>query len=341
MTVEEQIKKMYASSLDSQKAQLETDYAKANEELAQQQKKAQQQTKANLTRTAVESQKAAANNAELYNAYGLSSGAMAQARLAQENQLQADLTALRAVQQQTDADAERQRTLLSQEYASAIRQAQAENDLAKAQALYERAALEEERLHQKQLAAEQTRAAQIAADAASQQSALEQQLAAAKFVAQETGDYSMYGALLGWSSEYIKKLNGENTSPRVDNASGTGVTMTDTGAIKNNVGYYRNPLGLAGAEGYSAAVSKNVAETGAIQEAIRSGVGFTGSTYKDAVSYLNVLGVNTSQLFTKNDWQKAKKDGVSTAAVTGYATYEDYLRGYVAYAEAKKKGQIT
>ena len=334
MTVEEQIEKMYASSLDSQKAQLETDYAKANEELAQQQKKVQQQTKANLTRTAVESQKAAANNAELYNAYGLSSGAMAQARLAQENQLQADLTALRAVQQQTDADAERQRTLLSQEYASAIRQAQAENDLAKAQALYERAALEEERLHQKQLAAEQ-------AQAASQQAALEQQLAAAKFVAQETGDYSMYGALLGWSSEYIKKLNGENTSPRVDNASGTGVTMTDTGAIKNNVGYYRNPLGLAGAEGYSAAVSKNVAETGAIQEAIRSGVGFTGSTYKDAVSYLNVLGVNTSQLFTKNDWQKAKKDGVSTAAVTGYATYEDYLRGYVAYAEAKKKGQIT
>lgn len=208
MTVEEQIEKMYASSLDSQKAQLETDYAKANEELAQQQKKVQQQTKANLTRTAVESQKAAASNAELHNAYGLSSGAMAQARLAQENQLQADLTALRAVQQQTDADAERQRTLLSQEYASAIRQAQAENDLAKAQALYERAALEEERLHQKQLAAEQTRAAQIAADAASQQSALEQQLAAAKFVAQETGDYSMYGALLGWSSDYIDKLNG-------------------------------------------------------------------------------------------------------------------------------------
>lgn len=202
MTVEEQIKKMYASSLDSQKAQLETDYAKANEELAQQQKKAQQQTKANLTRTAVESQKAAANNAELYNAYGLSSGAMAQARLAQENQLQADLTALRAVQQQTDADAERQRTLLSQEYASAIRQAQAENDLAKAQALYERAALEEERLHQKQLAAEQ-------AQAASQQAALEQQLAAAKFVAQETGDYSLYGTLLGWSSDYIDKLNGE------------------------------------------------------------------------------------------------------------------------------------
>ena len=235
MTVEEQIEKMYASSLDSQRAQLETDYAKANEELAQQQKKVQQQTNANLTRTAVESQKAAASNAELYNAYGLSSGAMAQARLAQENQLQADLTALRAVQQQTDADAERQRTLLSQEYASAIRQAQAENDLAKAQALYERAALEEERLHQKQLAAEQ-------AQAASQQAALEQQLAAAKFVAQETGDYSMYGALLGWSSDYIDKLNGgQPAGSKVDDilSSSGGVSTsneeTGTGAKNTSV----------------------------------------------------------------------------------------------------------
>jgi multidrug efflux pump subunit AcrA (membrane-fusion protein) len=259
---------------------------------------------------------------------------MAQARLAQENQLQADLTALRAVQQQTDADAERQRTLLSQEYASAIRQAQAENDLAKAQALYERAALEEERLHQKQLAAEQ-------AQAASQQAALEQQLAAAKFVAQETGDYSMYGALLGWSSDYIDKLNGEITSPLVDKDSSPGVIMTDTGPVKNNIEYYRNPLGLVGAEGYAAAVRGNAAETGAIQEAIRNGTGFTGSTYQDAANYLSILGVKTDQLLSKSDWLRAKKDGVPMAAVTGYTTYEDYLRGYVAYMEAKKKGQIT
>ena len=42
-------------------------------------------------------------------------------------------------QQELDTDVERQRSLLSQQYQSAIRQAQAENDLAKAEALYEEA----------------------------------------------------------------------------------------------------------------------------------------------------------------------------------------------------------
>lgn len=182
-TTEEKIAQMYESQLKTQKEQLDTDYKQAVLGLDAQQKKNQQATDANLNRTAVEAQKAAVNNAELHNAYGLSSGARAQARLAQENQLQSDMTALRAAQQNADADVERQRSLLAQEYASAIRQAQAENDLAKAEALYASAKEEENKL-------------------------LAKQEAAGKLIAEVTGDYSLLGKLYGLSDEEIAALAG-------------------------------------------------------------------------------------------------------------------------------------
>lgn len=182
-TTEEKIAKMYEAQLKSQKEQIGTDYDQAVSDLDAQQQKNQQITDANLNRTAVEAQKAAVNNAELHNAYGLSSGTRAQARLAQENQLQADMTALRAAQQNADADTERQRSLLAKEYASAIRQAQAENDLAKAQALYAAAEEEEERL-------------------------LAKQEAAAKLMA-DAGDYSRLGTLYGLSKNEIAALSGD------------------------------------------------------------------------------------------------------------------------------------
>ena len=84
-TTEDQIKKLYSSQLASQKEQLQQDYLRADAEYAAEKEKAQKTTDANLTRTAVEAQKSAVNTAELHNAYGLSSGARAQARLAQEN----------------------------------------------------------------------------------------------------------------------------------------------------------------------------------------------------------------------------------------------------------------
>lgn len=147
------IEKMYTAQLESQKEQLKQDYDTADEKLIASLQKAQQATDTALTRTAVESQKAAVNNAELHDAHGLSSGARAQARLAQENQLQSDLTAIRQTQLQTEADTQRQRDLLSKEYASAIRKAQSENDMAKAEALYTQAQKEEEALLAKQEAA--------------------------------------------------------------------------------------------------------------------------------------------------------------------------------------------
>lgn len=147
---EEYINKMYDASLESEKAGLKQNYEQDTANLDAEQEKARKQTDANLTRTYVEAAKAQKNYGEVQNAYGLTSGAMAQARLAQDNQLQGDLTAIRTAQQDIDAGIERERSTLAQQYAAAIQQAQANNDLQRAQALFEAAQAEEARLNQQQ-----------------------------------------------------------------------------------------------------------------------------------------------------------------------------------------------
>lgn len=207
---EEKITQMYDAQLKSQKAQLQKDNDAANASLDKAQLQNQKTTDANLNRVAVEAQKDMMNDAEYYASSGLSSGARAQARQSRANQLSADMTALRKAGLEADAEAERQRALLAKEYAAAITQAQAENDLKKAQALYEQAQLEEQRLLQKQLAEEETRQVQIKAqgDLAAQQAKL--QLEGAKYLADETGDYSAIAKLYGYSDEQKYQLGIES-----------------------------------------------------------------------------------------------------------------------------------
>jgi hypothetical protein len=198
-TEKDYINKMYDASLESEKAGLQQGYDQAQDQLDQQQKKAQQQTDANLNRTYVEAAKAQKNYGELQNAYGLSSGAMAQARLAQDNQLRGDMTALRAQQQDVDASIERERGLLAKEYASAIQQAQANNDMRRAEALYEAARQEEARLLAKQEAAGQLMAGM--------------------------GDYSRLAALYGLTEEELRVLMGQaQPTYRPPESGGSGET---------------------------------------------------------------------------------------------------------------------
>ena len=182
---EEYINKMYDSSLSSQKEALKQNYDQSTTDLEREQQKQQKATDANLTRTYVEANKAAKNYNEVQNAYGLTSGAMAQARLAQDNQLQGDLTAIRAAQQSVDADIERQRTLLSQQYASAIAKAQADNDFQRAQALYKAAKDDEDRL-------------------------LQQQKEAGNLMA-SVGDYSILANIYGLTPEQLALLSGNGS----------------------------------------------------------------------------------------------------------------------------------
>ena len=144
------INKMYDGSLESQKQTLTQNYDTGVSDIAASAERQRKATDANLNRTYVESAKAAKNYGEVQNAYGLTSGAMAQARLAQDNQLQADLTALRAAQTDSDAQFERQRNLLAKEYSTAIAKAQADNDYQRAQALYNAAKADEDQLMQMQ-----------------------------------------------------------------------------------------------------------------------------------------------------------------------------------------------
>lgn len=188
------INKMYDSNLESHKQTLQQGYDTNVSNLDAQKQEAQRQTDTNLNRTYVESQKAQQGYNEVRNAYGLTSGAMAQARLAQDNQLQYDLTALRAAHQTADAEIERQRGLLSKEYASAIAKAQADNDLQRAQALYEAAKADEDRLLQLQ-----KEAGQLMAD---------------------KNDYSILGQLYGLTQEQIDKLQGAGGGGGDDGGSG-------------------------------------------------------------------------------------------------------------------------
>lgn len=182
---DEYINKMYDTALEQQKAGIQQDYDAAGAQLEQQKETAQKKTQENLNRTYVEAEKARRNQAEMQNAYGLSSGAMAQAQLAQENQTAANMTAIRTQQQEADAAIERERGLLAKEYAAAIRDAQASNDLARAEALYKAAQLEEERL-------------------------LAKQESAAKVMASDANDYTRLGQIYGLTPEEIKALQDKN-----------------------------------------------------------------------------------------------------------------------------------
>ena len=84
------------------------------------------------------------------NAYGLNSGAIGQAALAQNNQLQSNLNTLESAQAAAQAEIEQQRVLLGQQYQLAINQAMAENNYNKAQALYQEAVRQDELLVQEQ-----------------------------------------------------------------------------------------------------------------------------------------------------------------------------------------------
>lgn len=193
-TSEELLKQMYDNNLASQKAGLESDYKAALSDLDAQKEANRKNMEHNVRLTKTEADRSAVNNAEYYNAAGLSTGARAQARLASENQLLADLTAIRAAQQDADANVERQRGLMSQQYAAAIREAQANNDMAKAQALYEAAKEQEARMWQEQQNANAA--------------ARSQQEAAAKIMA-ESGDFTLLAQLYGLTPEQTKALQAD------------------------------------------------------------------------------------------------------------------------------------
>ena len=219
MANKDYLEKMYDSQLQSQKTQLEQDYNQGLASLDERQRQARQQTQQNLNRTAVEAEKAQRNYAEVSNASGLTSGAAAQARLAQGNQLQADLTALRGAQQEQDAAIAGARTELENNYLAALRQAQAANDANRANALYQEEKEAEAQRRQERQAAAQTMAgagdfslyAQLYGLTPEQTSALQsaygrQDRETAAEAMASLGDFSLYGQLYGLTDAQVAAL---------------------------------------------------------------------------------------------------------------------------------------
>lgn len=189
------INKLYDSTGDTQKQMLQDHYAQNTGVLDTEKQNVQQQTDSNLQRTYVE----AAKNAGIYNGGAgqrVSAGASAQAALSQGNQQQKNVTELQDRQNQADAEIERRRDLLGQQYAAAIKQAQADGDMQRAQALYDAAKKEEAQM----LAYKQQAAALMAS----------------------RGDNSIYEELLGAGTEQGAgtQAAGETTAA-VTPASGT------------------------------------------------------------------------------------------------------------------------
>lgn len=136
------INKLYDNVIDKQKDLLKDNQNAAATELDALKESVQQQTNTNLGRVNVEAQRLQ----QAYKAPNTSPSVQQQIALAMDNQKKKNVTTMRTVQSEADAEIDRQRKLLGEQYAAAIKKAQADNDMVRAQQLYEAAKQEDAQL---------------------------------------------------------------------------------------------------------------------------------------------------------------------------------------------------
>ena len=144
------LNQMYDAQLQSQLAALESAYQENLAELERNQAETDAAYNEQKRQTQGDAERAAANWRELANAQGLNTGAMGQAAISQNNQLQSNLNTLGAAQAQALANIQSQRTLLGKQYQLQILQAQADNDFERAQKLYDEAVRQDEILREQE-----------------------------------------------------------------------------------------------------------------------------------------------------------------------------------------------
>ena len=189
---EDYIRQMYEANLAANKSQLESDYNQNLSDLGAEESKLGQIYYEQMRQAQAESDRNRQAFQEYANARGLNSGTGGQAELAQQNQLSSNLNTLRQSEAEKRAEVERQRVLLGQQYQNAIQKAQAENDLAKAKALYEEAVRVDEAI---------SAASQADADRAMQIfSMLNNTALSAAATYASRGDMSLYQKLLAGDS---------------------------------------------------------------------------------------------------------------------------------------------
>ena len=139
---EDYINKLYDHAHDTQKQQLMDAYNVNNSTIDTQKQNTQQQAQEYTDRANVEVQKVA----QAYKPASVSSNINSQVALATENQQKNNVAAINNQQQAANAEYERLRKLYADQYTAAIKQAQADNDMARAQQLYEAAKQTESQL---------------------------------------------------------------------------------------------------------------------------------------------------------------------------------------------------
>ena len=144
------LNQMYDAQLKSQLAALESAYQENLAELERNRAETDAAYNEQKRQTQGSAERSAANWRELANAQGLNTGAMGQAAISQNNQLQSNLNTLGAAQAQALANIQSQRTLLGKQYQLQILQAQADNDFERAQKLYDEAVRQDEILRGKE-----------------------------------------------------------------------------------------------------------------------------------------------------------------------------------------------
>ena len=149
-TYDDYLRQIYGEALAAQLKVLQSGYEQNLSELDA----SQQQVDAAYTEQKRQTSGQSAQNAaawrEVANAYGLNSGAVGQASLAQRNQLQNDMNKLNAAQAAARTELQRQRMLLGRQYQLAIEAAVAENNGQLAKSLYQEAVRAEESLQQQE-----------------------------------------------------------------------------------------------------------------------------------------------------------------------------------------------
>lgn len=179
---EDSINEIYGKQLEAERLGLQMENEETLSDLEAQQRQTQAETDRKLTQTYVDALKKAKNYAEVQNAYGQGSGTAAQARLAQDTELQKDLTDLRGVQMGADADTGMQRLAIMKAYRDQLAKTQQENDRQRVEALYKAANDEENTL-------------------VGIQEQIGKELAA-------KNDYSVLGKLYGLTQDQIDRLQG-------------------------------------------------------------------------------------------------------------------------------------
>jgi hypothetical protein len=140
------INKLYDSTLDAHKNALQQSYDKSLQQLTTGQQNTQKQTSDYLQRAYTDGVRATNNVQQKASPTVSGIGAAAQSRLTMGNQQQSNKTTLQNQQIIADQEYERIRALRGQQYAAEIKKAQANNDMNRAQMLYDAAKAEEEQL---------------------------------------------------------------------------------------------------------------------------------------------------------------------------------------------------